>query len=302
MSRIVQFSQFGPPSVLEIVETDPPEPGPGKVRVAVRAAGINPADFKVRRGESMGSKPTALPGRLGREIAGVIDALGEGVTAFAPGDEVFGIVAGVGLADLVVTNPANLARRPAALPWEVAGGLPLVGLTAWDSVASQHLTSADIVLVSAAAGGVGSVAAQLALRAGATVIGTASEANHDHLRALGVIPVSYGTGLADRVRAVSPGAVTVVLDHHGPETIEAGLELGVDPARINTIATDPSVYGVQQVGRGPIAPATFDTLAALILAGELEFPIAGTYPLADVVSAFERLEDGHVRGKLVITP
>ena len=302
MSRIVQFSSFGPPSVLEVVDIDPPAPGPGKVRVAMRAAGINPADYKVRRGLAMGSKPTALPGRLGREVAGVIESLGDGVTAFEVGDEVFGIVASVGLADLVVTNPANLARRPADLPWAVAGGLPLVGLTAWDSVASQHLTADDTVLVSAAAGGVGNVSAQLALRAGATVIGTASESNHEHLRALGVIPVSYGPGLADRVRAVAPRPVTVVLDHHGAETIEAGLELGVEKARINTTAADPEVWGVQNVGRGPIAPATFDALAALVLSGDLEFPISATYPLADIVTAFERLEDGHVRGKLVITP
>ena len=302
MSRVVQFPVFGPPSVLEIVEVDPPAPGPGKVRVAMRAAGINPADYKVRRGLSMGSKPTALPGRLGREIAGVVESLGEGVTGFEIGDEVFGIVASVGLADLVVTNPANLARRPAALPWETAGALPLVGLTAWDAVASQHLTDSDVVLVSAAAGGVGTVVAQLALRAGSVVIGTASEANHEHLRGLGVIPVSYGPGLADRVRQAAPRPVTVVFDHHGVETIEAALELGVDRSRINTTATDPSPYGVQNVGRGAIAPATFDALAALVIAGELEFPIAGSYPLADVVAAFERLEEGHVRGKLVIVP
>ena len=302
MSRIVQFPEFGPASVLEVVDIEPPLPAPGKVRVAVRAAGINPADSKVRRGVSMGSKPPTLPGRLGREIAGVIETLGEGVTQFAVGDEVFGIVAGIGLADLVVTNPANLARRPAGLSWEAAGGLPVVGLTAWDSVASQQLTDADTVLVSAAAGGVGGLAAQLAIRAGATVIGTASESNHEHLRALGVIPITYGPGLAGRVRAIAPRPVTVVLDHHGPETIEAGLELGVDPARINTIATDPEVYGVRYVGRGPINTGTLDTLAALIVAGELEFTVTASYPLAEVVTAFERLDDGHVRGKLVLTP
>ena len=302
MSRIVQFSSFGPPSVLEIIEVDPPAPGPGKVRVAMRAAGINPADYKVRRGQLMGSKPTTLPGRLGREIAGVIESVGDGVTGFAVGDEVFGIVAGVGLADLVVTNPANLARRPVGLAWEVAGSLPLVGLTAWDSVASQNLTAADTVLVSAAAGGVGNVAAQLALRSGATVIGTASEANHEHLRALGVIPVGYGPGLAGRVGQAAGGPLTVVLDYHGAETIEAGFELGVDPARINSTADDDSVYSVQHVGRGPIKPATFEALAALVLSGELEFTVSAAYPLADVASAFERLENGHVRGKLVITP
>ena len=302
MSRIVQFPEFGEASILEVVEVEPATPGPGKVRVAMRAAGINPADSKVRGGQGMGSKPQVFPGRLGREVAGVIESLGDGVTEFALGDEVFGIVASVGLADLVVTNPANLARRPRDLPWEVAGGLPLIALTAWDSVASQHLTDADTVLVSAAAGGVGNLAAQLALRAGATVIGTASESNHDHLRSLGIIPISYGPQLAERVRAMAPHPVTVVLDHHGAETIEAGLELGVDPARINTIAADPAIWGVVHVGRGPINTETLETVAAMVISGELQVTVTATYPLAEVVAAFERLDDGHVRGKIVIVP
>jgi len=156
--------------------------------------------------------------------------------------------------------------------------------------------------VSAAGGGVGVLVAQLALRAGATVIGTAGERNHAFLRGLGVIPVTYGPGLADRVRAAAAGKpITVVFDHHGDETIEAGLELGVPAARINTIAADAAAHGVQGVGRGPVNRQTLETLAGLVVAGELRVPIDSVFPLADVVAAYDRLDGGHVLGKVVVT-
>jgi enoyl reductase len=301
MSRAVRFDRVGPASVLYIADVEPAVPGPGKIRVRVKAAGLNPADYKVRNGDNPGL-PKSFPASLGRELAGVVESLGEGVTRVKVGDEVFGNVAEVALAELAVTNPNNMAFKPAELSWEVAGCLALAGQTAWDELASQNVTAADTVLVSAAAGGVGTIVSQLALRTGATVIGTASEENHEYLRARGIIPVSYGDGLADRVRVAAPSAVTVVFDHHGSETILAALELGVSPERINTIAMDPEQHGVRRVGRGPINTDTLAALADLVVTGELDVEIAATYPLDEIVEAYERLEHGHVRGKIVVLP
>jgi len=300
MSLAVKYNEFGPASVLKVVEVPTPTAKPGRVRVAVRAAGLNPADYKGREGQFHGPSFT-FPAGIGRELAGVVDQVGEGAEGFAVGDEVFGTMVSGALAEYAVTNPASLAPKPAGLDWATAGGLALAGTTAWDSLASQNVTADDTVLVSAAAGGVGVIISQLALRAGATVIGTASEGNHPFLRELGVIPVAYGAGLVDRIRAAAPQGVTVVFDHHGAETIEAAIELGVDRERINTIAIDPADYGVVRVGRGPANPATLASLAALVVSGELVVPVEAVYPLGEVVAAFEHLEHGHVRGKIVVT-
>ncbi|MGV8884028.1 MAG: NADP-dependent oxidoreductase [Microbacteriaceae bacterium] len=299
VSRAARYEEFGPAEVLRVVDHEVPAPPPGKIRVAVRTAGLNPVDAKIRGGHVPAWAPT-LPAGIGREMAGVVEAIGDGVTLVAVGDEVFGNVVGSAIAEHVITNPANMAHRPAELDWVTAGGLALAGQTAWDSVASQNITEADTVLISAAAGGVGALAAQLAVRAGATVIGTASESNHEHLRALGIIPVAYGEGMVERIRAACGRAVTVVLDHHGTETIEAAIALGVPLDRINTIATDAAAYGVRSVGRGPINTQTLDQLAALVVSGDLVVSIDSTYVLDDVVAAFTRLESGHARGKVVI--
>lgn len=302
MPRVVIFEEFGPASVLQLVERDLPDPPAGKIRVAVRAAGINPVDIKLRSGAAQGYMPVTLPGRLGREFAGVVDALGDGVSGVAVGDPVFGINAGTALADFTIANPDNVTPKPTALPWDVAGSLPLVGLTAWDSFESQHVVADDTVLVSAAAGGVGLLVAQLAVAAGATVIGTAGASNHEFLSTLGITPIAYGPGLASRIRDVAPQGVTVVFDHHGAETVETALELGVDRARINSISGVATTYDVQAVGRGPISTGTLDELARRIMASELRFEIDSVYPLAEVVQAYEHLEAGHVRGKVVVCP
>jgi NADPH:quinone reductase-like Zn-dependent oxidoreductase len=299
MSLVAQYSEFGPASVIRLVDIDPPVPGPGRIRVAVRAAGLNPRDYKEREGSHSGPG-FSLPAGVGYELAGVVESLGEGVTAVSVGDEVFGTVAGSAVAELVVTDPANMARKPPELDWATAGGLALAGQTAFDSVASQHLTSDDTVFVSAAAGGVGVVVCQLALRAGARVIGSAGPANHDFLASLGVIPVSYGPGVVEAVRAAAPGGVTVAFDHNGRDSVEAAIELGVPRDRINTVAMDPADLGVVRVGRGPFDAKTLATLAGLVAAGELVIPIEATYPLAGIVAAFERLESGHLRGKVVV--
>ena len=302
MSRAVHFSEFGPASVLHLAEVDVPDPAPGKIRVSMRAAGINPFDVKYRSGAMVGSMTTNFPAPLGREVAGVVDAIGEGVTTLAVGDEVFGTVAGVGLAELVLTNPKNMARRPAALPWEVAGAISVAGQSAWDEIESQGIRDADTVFVSAAAGGVGAIAAQLCVLRGATVVGSASEANHEALREIGVIPVTYGPDLAERVRAAAPSPVTVVLDHHGAESIEAALELGVPVEKINTTSGLSEQYGVQGVARGPVNPPTLEALADLVVTGKLHIWVEAIYPLSKIVDAYERLEQGHLRGKIVIVP
>jgi NADPH:quinone reductase-like Zn-dependent oxidoreductase len=299
MSQAVKYNEFGPASVLRVVEVQTPQAGPGKVRIAVRTAGINPADYKGREGQFHGPS-FSFPAGIGRELAGVVDQLGEGVTEFRVGDEVFGTLPSGAIAEYAVVKAGNLAPKPAGLDWVSAGGLALAGTTAWDSVASQNLTADDTLLVSAAAGGVGVLVCQLARLAGATVLGTAGAANHEFLRGLGVVPVAYGGGLVDRIRAAAPQGVTVVFDHHGAETIEAGLALGVAPERINTIAADPADFGVVRVGRGPANPDTLAKLAALVVEGSLLLPIEATYPMGEVVAAFDRLEAGHARGKIVV--
>lgn len=304
-SLSVRYSGFGPATVLRVVPGTVPAPADGQVRISVRAAGLNPIDSKAREGLMPRLVPT-FPAGIGREVAGVVEAVGADVGSggrrFAVGDEVFGSVSGGALAEFVLAKPGSLAHKPAGLDWAIAATLPLAGITAWDSFGSQSVTAADTVLVSAAAGGVGVLVAQLAVRAGAMVIGTAGERNHDFLRGIGVIPVAYGPGLADRVRAAAAGReVTVVLDHHGDETVEAGIALGVPLSRINTIAADAAAHGVQGVGRGAVDPTTLESLARLIVEGGLVVPIDSEFPLAEVVAAYDRLDGGHVRGKVVVT-
>jgi NADPH:quinone reductase-like Zn-dependent oxidoreductase len=302
MSREVRYDAIGPASVLTVIDGEPELPGPGKVRVQVKAAGLNPIDYKTRRGDFAPAQPASFPARIGRELAGVIEAVGEGVSGFVVGDEVFGNVAEVALADLAVTNPRNLARRPRGLPWEVAACLPVAGQTAFKAVEALDVTRSDTVLVSAAAGGVGSIIAQLVRLAGAHVIGTASAENQDYLAKRGIIPVAYGAGLAERVLEVAPSPVSVVFDQHGEETLAAAVQLGVDPLRVNTIAADPLDRGFSTVGRGAIDTSVLDALASLVVDGSLVVEIDGIYPLDDVVEAYQRLESGHVRGKIVIVP
>jgi len=296
-SRSARYSSFGPASVLTVTDVEIADPAPGKIRIAVRAAGINPADYKTRNGSKPEWNPT-LPAGIGREMAGTVDAIGEGVTRFSVGDEVFGLVAGNAIAEYVLTNPANLAAKPGALDWVTAGGLSLAGQTAFNSVSAVDLGQDDTVLVSAAAGGVGVLAAQLALRTGARVIGTASAANHEFLESLGVIPVAYGAELKSQLKELGP--ITAALDNHGPDTIELAIALGVGLDRINTIAADAEAFGVKGEGRGPINTETLALLAELVVAGHLVVPIERTYPLDEVVAAFEHLEGGHARGKIVI--
>lgn len=299
VGRVVTYYSFGGTEVLQVDEVSVPLPSDHEVLVRCVAGGLNPVDAKIRSGRSRIELP--LPVLVGREFSGVIEAVGPGVDDLGAGDSVFGSIPQGAFADWVIAPASVVARVPDGVSLEVAAGLALAGQTAWDALESQRLATGDIIVVSAAAGGVGGILGQLAVARGIRVIGTASASNHDWLRSRGMQPVLYGDGLADRLAEAAPEGITAVFDQFGPETIEAALALGVPPERINTIATDANVYGVRNVGRSAVHPPTLDALAALVADGTIDVPIAATYPLSEVRAAFEFLEAGHLRGKVVLT-
>lgn len=304
MSRRVTYSQLGGPEVLTISEVTEPHAGEGEVRVRVKCAGINPFDAKVFSGAPTASPQSVeFPSGNGNDFAGVVDEVGAGVDQWAVGDEVLGGKGFSGQADFVVVPAAKLVRKPADLSWEQAGGLDIAGRTAWASVEAVALTEADTVLVSAAAGGVGVIAAQLAKLKGAKVIGSASESNHEFLRSLGIHPVAYGEGMVERILEISPEGVTAALDNNGRETVDAALALGAPADRINTIADYAAVseYGTSGVGAAGATPADLASLAALVAAGTVEVPIDSVFPLEQVSEAYAKLLEGHSRGKIVLT-
>src|SRR6185437_5517134 len=264
MSRAVRFDAYGGADVLHVVEVDDPVPGPGQLLVRVKAAGINPGESKIRDGLLHERWPATFPSGQGSDLAGVVEAVGEGVDGFHAGDEVIGFTDGrASQADLVIIEAENATPRPPGVPWEVAGGLFVAGATAWAVVRAVNLTEGDTVVVSGAAGGVGSLAVQLARRTGATVIGLASEHNHEWLRGHGVVPVTYGDGVAERVREAAPDGVDALIDTVGGGYVKLALDLGVPADRIDTIADFEAVstYGVKAEGNA--AGASAQTLADL---------------------------------------
>jgi NADPH:quinone reductase-like Zn-dependent oxidoreductase len=302
----VRFDEYGGIDVLKVVDVEDPVPGPGQLLVRVKAAGINPGEAKIRQGMLREQWPATFPSGQGSDLAGVVDAVGDGVEAFQAGDEVIGFTDDrASQAELVVIDAENATRRPAGVPWEVAGALFVVGATAWAAVRAVNLSEDDTVVVSGAAGGVGSLAIQLARRTGATVIGLASEHNHEWLRGHGAVPVTYGDGVADRVRAAAPEGIDAFIDTVGAPYVDLALELGVTPDRIDTIADFAAVakHGVKAEGNAAGASAdTLAQLAALIEQGAVELPIAASYPLDQVREAFAELERAHTHGKIVLTP
>jgi NADPH:quinone reductase-like Zn-dependent oxidoreductase len=307
--KAVRFDDYGDVDVLKVEDVPVPGPGPGQVLVRVRAAGINPGEAKIREGLLAARWPSTFPSGEGSDLAGVVDRLGSGVTTAAPGDEVIGWVdTRSSQAEYAVVEAGNLTPKPAAVSWEAAGALPVAGFTAWAAVRSVSLKPGDTLVVTGAAGGVGSLAVQLAKLAGATVIGLASPANHDWLKRHGVIPVGYGDGVADRIREAVPAGqrADAFIDTYGGDYVEFALnELKVAPARVDTIVRFDAVqqYGVKSEGNAVGASAeTLRELAGLIAAGELEVPIAATYPLDQVRDAYTRLGTGHILGKIVLIP
>jgi NADPH:quinone reductase-like Zn-dependent oxidoreductase len=307
MPKAVRLEEYGGVDVLKIVEVPRPEPGPDQVLVQVKAAGINPGEAKIRDGLLAARWPVTFPFGEGSDLAGVVVATGPGATAFKAGDEVIGWTDNrASHAEYVVTEAEKLTAKPPALPWEVAGALYVVGATAWAAVRAVNPSAGDTVVVAGAAGGVGSIAVQLAKQAGATVIGLASEPNHGWLRDHGVIPVTYGDGVEDRIRAAAPdGKVDAFVDTVGGDYVQLALDLGVAPSRVDTVANFEAVEKFGVKGDGSMvgsSAAVLAELAGAIAAGELEIPIFATYPLDQVKDAYRRLAEGHLLGKIVLIP
>lgn len=302
MSRAAAFAEFGPPQVLRLIDVEAPQAGPGEVRIRARAAGVQPADTVLRSGRYTFGLTVTFPQVPGNEVAGVVDQVGEGVTGFAPGDEVIGF-RGLGCyADLVVVEAAQVAAKPAGMPWEAAGGFSASAQTAHVALQALRVGKDDTVIVHGAAGAVGTIAVQLARAWGATVVGTASERNHDYLRSLGAVPVTYGDGLVERVRSVAPQGVDAALDAAGRGALQASVELVTDRDRIGTIVDYAAVaeLGVQAI-RGPRTAARLGELLDLWSDGTLRVEVSRTFPLAEAAEAHRLVESGHGRGKVVLT-
>ena len=314
MTTAVLATAYGGPEVLRLVDVDVPAPGPGDVTIEVRAAGVNPIDVKVYSGR-LGDDPARLPMRLGFEVSGVVTATGPAATGsdgtVSVGDEVIASTDG-GYAGAVTVPASAVVPKPPRLSFEEAAGLLLVGGTAYHLLAATGVAAHDTVLVHGAAGGVGRAAAQLASLRGATVVGTASPRHHDQLRGLGVVPVEYGPGLADRVRAVAPEGVDVALDTVGTdEAVDVSLELVADRRRIATIAAFGRApdAGIQLLGGGPGADPGTEVrersrlvLTDLAGRGELQVVVAAVLPLAEVAQAHRLVGSGHAGGKVVLVP
>jgi NADPH:quinone reductase-like Zn-dependent oxidoreductase len=302
--KAVRFDEYGDEGVLKVVDVPRPVPGPGQVLVRLRAAGINPGEAKIRAGLLHTMWPATFPSGEGSDLAGTVAETGSGVTSVSAGDEVIGFTDNrASQAEYVVVEEQNLTAKPPGVPWDVAGALFVAGATAYAAVRAVALSEGDTVVVSGAAGGVGSIAVQLARLAGATVIGLASEANHDWLTGHGVIPVTYGDGVADRIRRAA-GKVDAFIDTFGADYIEVALSLSVEPSRIDTIVRFDAVgqYGVKaEASAAGSSASVLAELAGLIAEGKLEVPIAGTFPLAQVQDAYRQLASGHIRGKIVLT-
>ncbi|GAB3402115.1 NADP-dependent oxidoreductase [Schumannella luteola] len=315
MAHAIVYRTNGGPEVLEYVEIEDATPGEGQIVVAVRAAGVNPIDWKLRSG----MRPAPTDGsarRIGSDAAGVVTAVGAGVDGHAVGDEVIVLsAAGAYATEIVAKAGPKTFAKPAELDWTHAAALGIPTGTAYQAVASLGVAEGDTLLLHGGAGAVGQAAIQFAVRAGATVIATASERNHERLTALGAIPVAYGDGLADRVRAAAPQGVTHALDAVGTdEAIEVSLDLVADREHIATIVrgADAPGWGIRAWSGGSAIPLTEEEnalrLAGVVLAAQLaaeggfDVEIARTYPLAEAAEAHRESEAGHVRGKLVLLP
>ncbi|MBD0690905.1 NADP-dependent oxidoreductase [Streptomyces sp. CBMA123] len=300
--KAVTVPTSGGPEVLRVTQVADPEPAAGEVRVRVYTAAVQPVDLAIREGFRPPGLVAEPPIVLGNEFAGVVDRLGPGVDAWRVGDEVLGFRMLGCQAELVTVDAAQLVAKPAGMPWEQAGSLSASGQTAHVALDLLGVAAGDTVLVHGASGGVGTVAVQLARALGATVIGTASERNHDYLRELGAIPVAYGEGLVERVRAVAPQGVDAAFDAAGRGALAASVELVADRDRIGTVVDYPEA---ERLGvRGLRAPRTAERLTELVRlweTGGLRIEIAETLPLERAEQAHRLVGTGHVRGKVVLT-
>ena len=302
MSKAYVFTRNGGPEVEALVDQDPPAPGPGELLVAVRAAGVNPVDWKLRTGYTRpGSAPKPFPVVLGSEAAGVVEAVGPGVEGFAAGDEVFGNPLTGGYAEYTLLPVTVTAHKPAGLPFADAAVLPVAAATAYDGVRQLGLAPGATLLVTGAGGGVGSAAVQLARHAGVQVIGVASAAKKEFVASLGAVHVESGAGLADRVRAAAPGGIDAVFDLAGGDTLREAAALLADPAALISAGVKALVA---ELGGAPVerarTAAVLDAVADLAVAGVLRTHITRTYPLTAAGEALRLVEEGHALGKTVI--
>nr|WP_258067220.1 NADP-dependent oxidoreductase [Arthrobacter sp. GMC3] len=298
MMKAARFSRFGGPEVLEIVDLPEPHAGPGQVRIAVRAAGVNASDWKKRKG----LMDPELPQTLGYEAAGIVDEIGAGVTGVAVGDRVFGFcIDGAAQAQLAVLS--YFAPIPAALDFPGAAALPAAIETATRALDQLGVTSGSTVLINGASGAVGAAAVQLAVARDARVIGTASAANHDYLRSLGAEPVAYGEGLSGRVRALASDGVDLALDIAGSGVLPELIELAGGPDNVLTIAdfAGAQEHGVRfSHGDSGRALHVLDEIGELIESERFTLPVVQTFPLAEIAQAHRVSEDGQARVKLVL--
>jgi NADPH:quinone reductase len=315
MPPVVFAPAFGGPDVLSVADVPTPGPGPGEARITVRAAGVNPVDYKTYSG-TMGADPARLPIRLGSEASGVVTEVGPDAVGpagpVAVGDEVIGFRLSGAYAAEVVAPASALVPKPPVLTWEQAAGLMLTGATAWHLLAATDVHKGDTVLIHGGAGGVGVMAVQLAVRRGADVVATASPARHSFLRELGASAVTYGPGLAERVRAAAPGGVDVALDLAGTdEAVDVSLDLVADRERIATIVAvgRGRQAGIKVLGGGPgadpgteIRSAARPELARLAGDGSLRVFVSRTFPLADAAAAHRSIMTGHTTGKIALIP
>ncbi|WP_371583122.1 NADP-dependent oxidoreductase [Streptomyces sp. NBC_01314] len=301
--KAISYEEYGGPEVLRQAEVTEPHAGPGQVRIRIVAAAVNPIDFKIRHGwvqEMMG--PVSFPAVPGMEAAGIVDELGEGVTGVSVGDEVMGWTETGAYAEYALAS--DFALKPAGLDWETAAALPVAVETSDRALGALAVGQDETLLIHGAASVVGSVGVQLAVARGVTVIGTASEANHDYLRSLGAIPVVYGDGLADRVRAVAPQGIDAVYDVAGIDALDVSVELrGGTTDRIVTIS-DPRAFelGITFSGDNRRFGPELTEYARLASDGQLRVRVDQSFPLADAAKAHELSESGRARGKLLLRP
>lgn len=300
--KAVQFSEYGGPDVLHVADVEEPHAGVGQIRVAVKGAGVNPIDWKIRSGAMAQAKPLEVPRIPGSDVAGVVDEVGDGVTGVQVGDEVFGSAVGGGTAQYAVLE--DYAGKPADLSWAEAAGLPVAAETAVRTLDLLGLSSGQTILVNGAAGGVGIAAVQFARARGAQVIGTASEGNHEFLRSIGAEPTTYGDGLVKRVGELAPDGVDLALDTAGRGALVDLIEITGSPDHVVTIADFSAAdHGVRiTTGGDGRSWQALDEAAQLYESGKFTMPVAQTFSLAEAPEAHRVSEGGHVRGKLVIIP
>lgn len=297
--RAVRFHEFGGPQVLTVEDVPDRHAGPGEIRIRVQAASVNPVDCKIRAGYLSDVIPTTFPAITGSDATGVVDEIGAGVTGVKPGDRVFGLGQGTTAEHAVLTAWAHV---PSAWTAEQAAAAGLASATAIASLNALGDVSGKTVLIEGAAGGVGSAAVQIAAARGATVIGTASEANHDFLRELGATPVTYGEGLAERVAAVAPAGVDAALDTAGSGSLADIVDLVGDASRVATVADfGAAALGVTLIAGNVNAAANLADASQLGEAGAFIPRVQTTYPLEKAADAHAHVQGGHTQGKVLMT-